>query len=110
MDEADTANFCQNHAIAPSGRSRSKGRSLLVGADLSTIWTEGREGRMRRGLKGLIVASFLSFSPFSVHLGLAQSPWADCAAKTSDRIIAGCTRILAGGGEDFPPGSRIDHC
>ena len=52
---------------------------------------------MRRGLKGLIVASFLSFSPFSVHPGLAQSPWADCAAKTSDRIIAGCTRILAGG-------------
>ena len=52
---------------------------------------------MRRVLKGLIAASFLSFSLFSVHPGLAQSPWTDCAAKTSDLIIAGCTRILAGG-------------
>ena len=51
---------------------------------------------MRRLLKGLLTAAFL-LCPFSLQIGLAQSPWADCAAKTSDRIIAGCSKILAGG-------------
>ena len=97
-DDANAANLCQNQCDRTVRQEmQDNNRSLLVALVFSTIFVQGREARMRRGFKGLLLASFLSFAPFSVHLGLAQSPWADCAAKTSDRIIAGCTKILAGG-------------
>src|SRR6266702_366166 len=78
-------------------RSPEEGSKALLNLESPVRSALGRGlGAMKLGARLFLLATIV-FSPAVPPPALAESSWPDCAAKTADRIIAGCTKILAGG-------------